>query len=670
LVVLWPLIPIILSAFTHISNPVDFPSGSPNDEGIYLRRTMHVLEGLTPQEFFLYDHPYFSQLFLAAVFSIIGYPESLNPIANGDVHSIEMLITIPRMLMGILALVDTFLIYKIASLCYDKNVGFVASVLFAVMPISYLIRWTLLEPIQLPFILLSVLFALYVNKRKDSTFHAYHNKKSLLILISGIFLGLAIFTKIPAFTMIPLVGFLVYTNKGRSLKALVLWFIPIILIPMIWPAHALLNGHFDLWMLDIYSQTQRANNTFFYSIYSNFNSDPVFVILAIIGLAFAIIKKDLLILLWTIPFLIFIFIIGFVSHWHFVPLLPAFCIAAARLIMSLANKIIAASKKSSLQKILPIIILAPIAIFGLTSTAILITTSDNSSYIKAIAFISQSLHNNNNDKVTIISNPFYLWIPEYVFHLDHEYIGYYDSGTPVKTKKVFSILDSGMEDGLRKHTAGQQIIKMEENSNLYSKSKIASFQGNEYKENKDKVSIYQYQLVAPNRIGEFLTYRNSTLGLRIDYPSNWEKETYHTSQQGGVTNYIRFNSQYENPSDKFSENIEIGIENVSERQISQAQYVDSVVADMKGYYESFNIVELNRITVMGANNSPAYKIVYAFTPPEWEYGESINIKAMEVGTLVNGKVYYITYSAELKKYSDYLPIAQKMIGSFELIRQQ
>jgi hypothetical protein len=429
-----PLIPIILSTFTHIWNPIDFPSGSVNDEGIYLRRTMHVLEGLSPQEFFLYDHPYFSQLFLAAVFSIIGYPESLHPIANGDVHSIEMLFTIPRVLMGILAVVDTVLIYKIASLRYDKNVGFIASILFAVMPITCLTRWTLLEPIQLPFILLSILFALYASKRKDP-FRADHNKKSLLVLISGIFLGLAIFTKIPALTMIPLVGFLIYTNNGRGLKALGLWFIPVILIPMIWPAHALLNGHFDLWMLDIYSQIQRANNTFFYSIQYNFNLDPVFVTLAFIGLAFATIKRDILILLWIIPFLILIFIIGFVSYWHFVPLLSAFCIAAGRLIKSLTNKIIATSKKNSLQKILPIIILAPIAIFGLTSTAILITTSDNSSYFKAIAFISQSLNINNNDKLTIISNPFYLWIPQYVFHLDHEYIGYYDTGIPVKTKK-------------------------------------------------------------------------------------------------------------------------------------------------------------------------------------------------------------------------------------------
>ena len=52
---------------------------------------------------------------------------------------------------------------------------------------------------MLPFILSSVLFALYVKINKVNNY---------LILLSGILLGLAIYTKIPAFTMIPLVGYL------------------------------------------------------------------------------------------------------------------------------------------------------------------------------------------------------------------------------------------------------------------------------------------------------------------------------------------------------------------------------------------------------------------------------------------------------------------------------
>jgi hypothetical protein len=69
------------------------------------------------------DHPYFGQIFLAGALQLVGYPNSLNPsmIVNGSassntaVHITEMLWLIPRVLIGLLAVADTFLIYKIAS---------------------------------------------------------------------------------------------------------------------------------------------------------------------------------------------------------------------------------------------------------------------------------------------------------------------------------------------------------------------------------------------------------------------------------------------------------------------------------------------------------------------------------------------------------------------------
>ena len=44
------IIPLALSAFTHLWNPTGFPLGPSNDEGIYIRRAMHVLLGQGPQE--------------------------------------------------------------------------------------------------------------------------------------------------------------------------------------------------------------------------------------------------------------------------------------------------------------------------------------------------------------------------------------------------------------------------------------------------------------------------------------------------------------------------------------------------------------------------------------------------------------------------------------------
>ena len=216
-------IPLTLSAFTHIWNPVGFPALHV-DEGHYMRRAMQVLQGLGPQESkatydYGYDHPYFGQIFLASVLSLVNYPYSINPSINS--HSIEMLYLVPRVLMGILAVVDTFLVYKIADTRYNRKVAFVSATLFAVMPLSSVLREIFLDSIALPFILLSILFAVYYAK-SESRYNSINdsNKNILLILLSGIFLGLAIFTKMPVFTMIPLISFIIlqknHTNSSND----------------------------------------------------------------------------------------------------------------------------------------------------------------------------------------------------------------------------------------------------------------------------------------------------------------------------------------------------------------------------------------------------------------------------------------------------------------------
>ena len=91
-----------------------------------------------------YDHPYFGWLFLGSIFSIINYPDSTNP-TPGNVNSIELIWLFPRVTMGILAVVDTFLIYKIAERRYSRNVAFIAAILFAVMPYTWLIRRALIR---------------------------------------------------------------------------------------------------------------------------------------------------------------------------------------------------------------------------------------------------------------------------------------------------------------------------------------------------------------------------------------------------------------------------------------------------------------------------------------------------------------------------------------------
>ena len=476
-------IPLVLSAFTHLFNSTGFPCVS-FDEAIYVRRALHVLEGLGPQDpssrfdhgqetNSSYDHPHFGQIFLAGIFQIIGYPSSLHTLPT--VESIEMLYTVPRVLMGILAVVDTFLLYKIAERRYNRNVALVSSILFAVMPLSWLNRWILLDNILLPFLLLSILFALHVKRNnnnynnndihpnldfsKKNTNNSNDFRKITLTILSGIFLGLAIYTKITAFTMIPLVGFLIFTNN-KSFKSLALWLVPVILIPSLWPVYALSVGQFDEWLGGVIWQgLQRASTGVLSQLTTLLNMDPVLVVLSIIGVIY--LRRDFLVLLWILPFVTFAISIHWIYPFHFILLLPAACIASALLIVEVPKRII---KKQNHQKLLTITIISAIGIFGLIS----LTTFYNTNYlITQIMHASLAIKNiqfaeNNNKDITIISAPEYSWIFKYIFNEDYTF---QTREASIKTDKILLMVDRSYfnlvsRDPLKPEIENKQQIKL------------------------------------------------------------------------------------------------------------------------------------------------------------------------------------------------------------------
>jgi hypothetical protein len=69
-------IPLALSAFTHLWNPLGFPSLH-IDEGHYMRKAMSILDGTGIDPLARYAAPYFGQIFLAGALGIVGYPDSL-----------------------------------------------------------------------------------------------------------------------------------------------------------------------------------------------------------------------------------------------------------------------------------------------------------------------------------------------------------------------------------------------------------------------------------------------------------------------------------------------------------------------------------------------------------------------------------------------------------------
>lgn len=537
--------------FTHLWNPIGFPRIHP-DEGYYIGRSIHVSDGLGPKEDAArYDHPYFGWLYLGSIFNIINYPDSANP-TPGDENSIEMVWLFPRVVMGILAVVDTFLIYKIAERRYNRNVAFIAAILFAVMPYTWHVRMVLLEPIQLPFLLTSILFALYTGirakqkvpkeiimaksrgesemtsekvegkrqgqgqgQKEDRDNYGSHKdisyQNTVLLLSSGIFLGLTIFTKIPAITLIPLVGFIVFTNNKKSFKALGLWIIPVILIPLIWPIHALYVGDFDQWQEGITRQaTERPEASLYNSLRELLKIDPVLIILGSIAFVYAAVRKDPIILLWIIPFMMFFYFVGHITYNYWVTLLPAFCIAGSSFIIELSDKFMRRVSKS-IGRVLPFAVIAAIVVFALVVNALLLSADLTSAQIQAAAFVQYQLTKENaineskmseSSNITVISGPNYSWIFRYVFK-EANILENFRDRSPIDTEKYIMMTDPPYKTFLRRDKSDRSERLEALHDDTIS---IAKFKGNASNYDFER---YPYFSISQGRAGSQVDIRSN-----------------------------------------------------------------------------------------------------------------------------------------------------------------
>lgn len=470
---------LIVSAFSHLWNVAGFPDVF-FDEGVYMRRAMHVLNGLGPQEGSFYDHPWFGQIFLAGILGSIGYPHSLN--SSGDANSISALYAVPRIIMGLLAVADTFLVYKIAGKRYGQKVALVSAALFAVMPISWIFRRILLDSILLPFLLLSIWAALCSKDSKHGTW---------LVLLSGVCVGLAVFTKIPAFTMIPLVGGIVFFGNTKRFKMLALWLLPVILIPLLWPAQSMESGQFSNWVRDVfYFQTHRVGGSDLSFITKSFmQMDPALFWLAAAGIGFAAIRRDYLILGWFVPFLVFLYAISYNQYFYWIPVIPVMCIAAAVLIVRLFEKI----PRKKIQ-VGTIIFVLGVCAFGMVGLVKLITTDMTSAEYAAASFVvNQPIDNDTS----ILASSTYTWIFSDVFHKKNVPSDYSQLlSEPVNTTKVVLVADPHFIVDFKR---GKQFADMYNSTQL-----VATFDGDISRYDTDH---YPYRSLYSTIEGKYIEIR-------------------------------------------------------------------------------------------------------------------------------------------------------------------
>jgi 4-amino-4-deoxy-L-arabinose transferase-like glycosyltransferase len=405
--------------------------------------------------------------------------------------------------MGMLAVIDTFLIYKITQWRHNTIIAFLAAVLFAVMPMSWFTRRIMLDSILLPFLLSSILIAVRLRRQdsevavKENGYTKNYNKLPL-VLISGIFLGLAIFTKIPIVVTIPLVGYLIYSNTNKKLRILVLWLIPVILIPLIWPAYSISQGQFEYWIKTSIYQATRHGPTLFETIAFDFPIDPVLFILFFGGLILAVVKKNFFILLWAIPFLIFLYFINWAPEWTLIPLIPVFCISAAILLHDTVTFVIS----GTYTKLALWSVIFAVGIFGLVSTSVLITINATSTQFQTIAFVTNFFQNDKNAAQTymVVSSPAYSWIYNYVYKVNSVLGNYFDyEYENIKPDKILLIADEHLHADLGFKFLSQlyndtQTIKKFERDKTLDSFDIGKYPYTSLKENSRAFSSIEVRL--------------------------------------------------------------------------------------------------------------------------------------------------------------------------------
>jgi hypothetical protein len=167
----------------------------------------------------------------------------------------------------------------------------------------------------------------------------------------------------------------------------------------------------------------------------------------------------------------------------------------------------------------------------------------------------------------------------------------------------------------------------------------------------------------------FLTYNNPILGIQIQYPSDWSVIENSYNPEAENNTIVGFFAQSKTSS-------ELG--NISGVSGSFVPYLDIYVFDSKNMSldkiidatvnkfrnnENFVINESKPFAVK--DNHPAHMLVYDALVGGDEF-----FRKMQVYVMPGNKIYLISFTSQQALFSNYLPIVQKMVSSFEIKKTQ
>lgn len=157
-----------------------------------------------------------------------------------------------------------------------------------------------------------------------------------------------------------------------------------------------------------------------------------------------------------------------------------------------------------------------------------------------------------------------------------------------------------------------------------------------------------------------LPYANALNGISMLYPSDWQPY----SSGLAFPNLIRFYSPLQNLSDFIPAQVTIGVTKYVNRGITLPQYTSFILTllNQSQGQKQLTIDNSNPVTVAG---NPGYRVTFTSLPSSNSTSE---LRTMQLWTVVDNKLYTISYVAEPSKFTAYLPKLTQMLGSLRISR--
>ena len=161
----------------------------------------------------------------------------------------------------------------------------------------------------------------------------------------------------------------------------------------------------------------------------------------------------------------------------------------------------------------------------------------------------------------------------------------------------------------------------------------------------------------------FIPYENNDYGIKIQYPYNWKN--VESLDPNSVVTFSAPEIREKKSSTLINiynpAHVILAVENISSSNLNLNDFTNKYLNRLSTVNTEFQI---NNITDGTLGGKPA-KIIFS---KDMDILNRIS-DVMRIFTISNGVVYRINYAADPQWFSEYMPVAQKMIDSYEIISQ-